>query len=673
MPFRSLLRRALAAVVVAQIIGGCSGRWPSGRTGADPVAPPGTSGSPAGNPGGTGISDGLLAGNSGATLIGNTGAALIGNTGAAFAGTVRGPVDLIGNTGAALVGNTGAAYWLSALTRSPLAGAFIYLTDPDERFYTVGGRTLTTTTDAAGRYDFGKPVVPEGKYVVVNAMLAKNLRLVGFTVSVSGQNQVDVDLATTYVLEFLRSEARRDSKTFDDYDLKQLPGLVRATAELLESGRLGLVPDHLVVGQSSYLVDAYAAAIARHSPELRKAWRLFLGRPAPTVLRFAGTGRYGLNSQAPTPALEAPVYSPLGIATRGEVTYLALLHSHQINGISGNGSMAPITAALGSDPSLAPVPPVPASGSATLTSLLPQPVAIAADHAGNLFVALNSPVDHPRNQVLMLCRDPSPVFGLERLEPGRIYPVAGTLEPRTDTRGFSQPSALALDGAGNLFVADQRNDRIMRIDRQSGDMLQVAGIDPLAPFANLIDREVRALSSPLFAPAGLAWMADGADEKLFVVDTLFQRIRVVRAPGGNWRAATMATLAGGGDPITAGSASVVQGGFFGDGESALNARFHFALVDTVDYRGSEVAWPGLAVDPDRRRLYVADRLNRRIRAIDLVSGSVSTVAGGGQETGEGLAAHADFGMPTGLALMPGGDLLVTDPIRNVVWRLILEP
>ena len=77
------------------------------------------------------------------------------------------------------------------------------------------------------------------------------------------------------------------------------------------------------------------------------------------------------------------------------------------------------------------------------------------------------------------------------------------------------------------------------------------------------------------------------------------------------------------------------------------------------------------MDPVRGRLYVADTYNGRIRCIDLGSGLVSTLAGGGQNPRDGLARDCRLAAPAGLAVTNVGDLLIADPGASVVRRVAL--
>ena len=607
-----------------------------------------------------------LVGNSGGALVGNTGGALVGNTGGALVGNSGGA--LVGSSGGALAGNSGGTYRALGLAQSPIAGAFVYLTSPDERFFALGGKTLITTTGPDGRYDFGGAILPDGQYVVVNALLEGNRRLVGFAVSRAGTNSVDVDVASTYVLEFLRAEARRVGKTLDAYPLDRLPGLVARTRQMLAAGTLSLEPDHLVVGDSKKLSDAYVTAFAARDPELALLWTEMLGDRPVAVLTLGGTFGFGPGLAATADARTVSIFNPAAVAVSGGRIVVAAFGGHQILELGPDGQAYPLSAPYGGDPTAGVPPPVPVDGAVGREAIVPQPLGLAFDASGNLFVTLNSQSGAPRNAVFMLAAEGSAKFGRTGLVAGRIYRIAGSIEPRTDDTGFFRPVGMAVDDGGNLFVADQQNHRIVRIDRQSGRMVPVAG-SPAFPPPRLVDRDAVATASGLLAPTAVAWQRSGADELLYVLDSLHQRIRLVTAPGGNWASAGMRTLAGSGQSVQSGSATVVAGGFLGDGGQGAAARFHIARADLWDWRGSEMGLAGLALDASRGRLYVADAVNGRVRALDLSTGVVSTLGGGGTNPRDGLAARVEFGSPSGLAIDASGSVVVADYGRHAVRRV----
>jgi sugar lactone lactonase YvrE len=126
---------------------------------------------------------------------------------------------------------------------------------------------------------------------------------------------------------------------------------------------------------------------------------------------------------------------------------------------------------------------------------------------------------------------------------------------------------------------------------------------------------------------------------LFFSDTFNNRIRRVDAASG-----IITTVAGNGDK-----------GFSGDGGRAVDAALNEPYGVVIDRAGN---------------LYIADRLNRRVRRVDAASGVITTLAGTGEAAygGDGgPAAQAGLAEPNGLAFGPGEALLyITDVADNRV-------
>jgi len=636
--------------------------------------------------------------NNAAGVVGNNAAGIVGNNAAGFAGTVRGPAALGSDqaprldpgVGAFLspgaagqfdpgVGvffdpGVGAFYRLAtraqtqALEQVFLGGALVYLSRPDETLYRRDGKVVGTTSDEAGRYDLGRNVLGEGLDVIVNAVFAGNRRLVGHGTSRAGSNTIDLDLGSTYALELLRSEARRDGRTFVDYDAARLPDLVARARAAIASGSLGADLDNLVVGRRRELAGDYAAALGHRRDDLAR-WATLLGRPLLPLVTLAGTFGYGLNAAGPAPAREAPTYGAVAVAVSSGSVFVADRYSHQIAEVDAAGLLRPQTAVSATDPTVAAPPPVPESGTVAAAALIPSPIALAADAEGNLFIAMNSGIGAPRNVILMRCATPGPKFGIPDPVPGRLYRIAGTLAARSDLAGFNGPAGLAADESGNLFVADRQNDRVLLVHRAGGTIERVAGRGRTT--WTLSDSEVPAGEASLFMPAALAWRRAGGTEELFVADAFYQRIRVIRKSGSTWGGAAIATVAGSGGAAPGAGAPVVPGAFAGDGGPASRARLHLAQVDEAIWYGSELPLGGLAVDSRRDCLYFSDVHNRRIRRIDLQKGVIATVAGGGANARDGIAADCRLAQPVGLALDAAGDLLIADQGAHAVRRLAL--
>jgi streptogramin lyase len=206
---------------------------------------------------------------------------------------------------------------------------------------------------------------------------------------------------------------------------------------------------------------------------------------------------------------------------------------------------------------------------------------------------------------------------------------------------FKQPKALSADRDGNLYIGDQQNFRVRRIDRDGmistivGDGTKGSGGDGGPALMAQLDWEIG--SNP--EPSGGLVVGDG---KLFIADTLSHKLRVVDLSTGE-----IDTLAGTG-----------EAGYSGDGGPALEATFN--------------APRELELGPDGS-LYVADTDNHVIRAIDLDSGVVRTVVGTGEpgkdsEDGK-LATETRLARPFGLEFDPAGNLYVMDTLNSRILKV----
>ncbi|HWE52592.1 MAG TPA: NHL repeat-containing protein [Bryobacteraceae bacterium] len=184
------------------------------------------------------------------------------------------------------------------------------------------------------------------------------------------------------------------------------------------------------------------------------------------------------------------------------------------------------------------------------------------------------------------------------------------------------PSGVALDGSGNLYIADTLNNRIRKVSTV-GVIATVAG-NGLPSYSG--DGGPATLAG-LNSPTGVALDSAG---NLYIADERNNRIRKVNMAG------AISTVAGNG---TVGSG--------GDGGLAVNAEFYYPVGVAVDGSGD---------------IYVADSGNQRIRKINS-SGLVSTIAGNGvvgYSCANGAATAVGLHNPTGVALDGAGNLYIAD-------------
>jgi len=253
-----------------------------------------------------------------------------------------------------------------------------------------------------------------------------------------------------------------------------------------------------------------------------------------------------------------------------------------------------------------------------ISAQLAFPSAVVADIAGNLFI-----VDAYNQLVRKVTPD------------GLINTVAGN-----GTQGYNgdggaatsaelnQPRGIAVDTAGNLFIADTYNYRVRKVT-PSGVISTVAGNGTQGSGGD----GGAAISAQLSHLYGVAVDAAG---DLFIADTYNNRVRKVTPSG------VISTVAGNG----------IQG-YSGDGGAATSAQLYYPYSVAVDAAGN---------------LFIADFENNRIRKVT-PGGVISTVAGNGTAgfSGDGgPATSAQLYLPWGVAPDTAGNLFISDYNSNRV-------
>ncbi len=193
------------------------------------------------------------------------------------------------------------------------------------------------------------------------------------------------------------------------------------------------------------------------------------------------------------------------------------------------------------------------------------------------------------------------------------------------------PYGVAADSAGNLYIADQSNNRIRAVTA-AGVISTLAGIGT----AGFSGDGGQAAAAQLNFPSGVAVDSTG---NIFIADLNNSRIRKVTTAG------VISTVAGTGSQ-----------GFSGDGGPATAAQLNFPI--------------GLAVD-SLGNLYIADQANNRIRKVTAF-GVITTVAGNGTAgfSGDGgLATSAQLNSPAGVAVTPSGNLYIADRGNNRIRKV----
>lgn len=315
--------------------------------------------------------------------------------------------------------------------------------------------------------------------------------------------------------------------------------------------------------------------------------------------------------------------SPYGVAVDSSTNlYVADGGNHAIRKVTRFGSNWAVTTPTGIGGS-------PGSTDGTNnTAQFNLPESVTIDSSGNLYVADGR--NHTIRKVTLFGTNyvVSTVAGL----PGTPGAADGT---NSDAR-FVYPQGLAVDGAGNLLVADCNNGTVRQISPQGTNFV----VFTIAGSATARRADGTNQAATFWNPACAAFDSAG---NLYVTDPGNYTVRRISASGTNWVVTTLAGLAG--CPGT------------NDGVS-----------DAARFNGLQ----GIAVD-GATNIYVTDNVKHTIRRISPLGTNwvVSTLAGtpGVSGASDGTNNTARFFYPWGIALDGAGNLLVSDSWNHAIRKL----
>ena len=250
------------------------------------------------------------------------------------------------------------------------------------------------------------------------------------------------------------------------------------------------------------------------------------------------------------------------------------------------------------------------------------PSAVAIDSEGSLYF-----VDRDTYRV----RKVDPSGQVSTVAGSGLFGYSGDGGPATSARLGERVEGLAVDGEGNVYIADTENYRIRRVD-STGTIETIAGTGAWGTRGD----GGPANRAGITAVYGLA--ADAAGN-LYIADTWDDSVRKIGADG------TITTVAGTGEE-----------GLGGDGGPATEARLDKPRGVAVDTSGN---------------LYIADSDNHRVRRVDS-SGTITTVAGtghGGYDGDGGPATEAALAEPYAVTVDAVGTVYIADSSNAVVRKV----
>ncbi len=246
------------------------------------------------------------------------------------------------------------------------------------------------------------------------------------------------------------------------------------------------------------------------------------------------------------------------------------------------------------------------------------PTGVAIDTFGNIFIA-----DQNHNVIRKVN-----LSGIISTFAGSgITGYTGDNGPATNAR-LNQPTCIALDSHGNLYISDESNNAIRKVNA-SGIITTIAGNGALGYSGD----GGPATNATLANPYGIVCDTSG---NVFIADQLNHVIRKINTSG------TISTFAGNNLP-----------GYSGDGGPATLCQLYNPTGVTFDHLGN---------------LFIADANNNVIRKVN-ATGIITTIAGTGAVgyTGDGSPATvAELNYPACLAFDDSGSLFISDLLNNVI-------
>jgi uncharacterized protein (TIGR03437 family) len=339
--------------------------------------------------------------------------------------------------------------------------------------------------------------------------------------------------------------------------------------------------------------------------------------PAQIINGFAGVGGPG-DSGDGGPAIGARL-SPFGLAVDSSGNLLVSDdEAHRVRRITPAGTISAFAGngALGSS----------GDGAAAVNAAMNFPNDVVVDASGAVYIA-----DTNNHRV-------------RRVAPnGVIATFAGTGErdfggdggPAAQAK-LAYPAGLALDAAGNLYIADSFNARVRKVTASTGVITTVAGNGSVGFSGD----GGQATQATFKLPFAVAVDRSGA---LYILDGFDNRIRRVAVDG------VITTIAGTGER-----------GYNGDDRPAREAQI-------APYAGG---YGGFMTTDAGGDLYFADFLNHRVRKITISTGLITTVVGNGTPgTGGayGDPSRSQIALPTDVAVDSRGNIYVADWGN---WRIL---
>lgn len=278
--------------------------------------------------------------------------------------------------------------------------------------------------------------------------------------------------------------------------------------------------------------------------------------------------------------------------------------------VAGGGATAPTT-----------------TPAAAATVQLHAPTVVALDGSGNLYLA-----DQYSNEIEEVVAS----TGQLRVVAGGGNAIPSSIPTAATSAQLSNPSGVAIDAAGNIYIADQGHNLVEEVDASTGMIVAVAGGGGATPTAT-----AQGALSVYIIPGDVIVDSVG---NLYISDL------------GNDLVEKVVGLSTANPQIT-----VIAGG--GSANPGITA---------VAATGVAMSQPfGMAVD-EAGNIYIADPGNNVVEKVYTATSEIVVVAGGGSTVPSTTAAAAtsvSLSQPFGVAIDAAGNLYVSDTINNIVEKV----
>lgn len=416
-----------------------------------------------------------------------------------------------------------------------------------------------------------------------------------------------------------------------------------------------------------------------------------------TVTTYAGTGVEGFGGDGGQ-STSAILALPSGLTLDGKGNlYIADFGTARVRMV--NTTTGVITTIAGSGTRCEPATGTCGDGGPATSAAFNFPLGVALDANGNVYVA--DAFDN-RVRAINMGTTAVTIFGV-KIQPGNIAAVAGNGVSCATPTGkcgdggsaigptLNYPQSVAFDSAGNLYIADTRDNKIRMIAPAASPVITtVAGTGSTCIPTTRCGDGGPATAANLYQPMSIS--IDPTTSNIYIADTFGNKVRLVS--GGN-----ISTIAGTGAQGFAGDGAVATSALLNRPESVfLDGAGNLIIADQGNERIrqisggniSTIAGGGLGndggpalnailADPfnltedSSGNLYIADTLNNRIRFINANTHIISTFAGTGNAgyTGDnGAATSATLDGPTGVAIDSAGDVFIADTNNQVIREVL---